>query len=321
MESSMNSKIQNKLLLTRTFKSLGTDIRIILVIGDESQREAAEKDLELLKGSYAHYSSVFSRFNVNSELSRINSSLDKFIEVSDPMGRLIVLAGEYYRKTQGLFDPRIIDALENSGYAQSFNKGVLVLEKEVFQIEGKLFDDLKLKDRKVKFKRRMDFSGIAKGFINDEIVRMLRDKGWKKFMVDSGGDIYFAGLDQFGKEWTVDIEGIDKAKLVLQFSDMAVATSGISRRKWEFENKRFHHLINPNNSNEFSFDLKSVTVISDSTVDADVWAKALFLMGKKKGFMYAKENLIPAIFLDYNGRVEMTSAVKKYNFYQNENEN
>ncbi len=321
MESLTNLKTQNNFLVTRNFKALGTNIEISIIVDDETLKGDASADLEFLEQEYAYYSKIFSRFDKDSELSLVNLNLNKLISVSDPMRRLVDLAIKYHQQTQGLFDPRVIDALEGSGYTQSFDKGVLALSKEFNKISGNLSDDLKLEAEKVKFKRRMDFSGIAKGFINDEIARILEEKGWKNFFVDSGGDMYFRGLDQFNKNWTIDIEGMDKSKLILQLSNMAVATSGISRRKWEIENEKFHHLINPFNPKEFSFDLKSVTVISDSTIDADVWAKTLFLMGKEKGFAFAKDNTIAAVFLEYNSRAKITPAIKKYNFYQNQNEN
>jgi thiamine biosynthesis lipoprotein len=321
MESLTNLKTQNKFLVTKGFDALGTNIEISLIVDEESLKEKATRDLEILAQKYDYYSKIFSRFDLQSELSRLNSNLNKLIPVSIPMRRLIDFALAYYQKTQNLFDPRIIDVLEGSGYAQSFDKGVLASSNESNNITSKLSEDLELKTEGVKFKRRMDFSGIAKGFINDEVVGILKEKGWKNFLVDSGGDMYFKGLDQFGKEWTIDVEGIDKSKLILQLSDLAVATSGISRRKWELGGKKFHHLINPIDPNEFSFDLKSVTVVSSCTIDADVWAKTLFLMGKEKGFIFAKENSIAAVFLGYNGIARITSTMKKYNFYQNQDEN
>jgi thiamine biosynthesis lipoprotein len=321
MESLTNLKTQNKFLVTKCFNALGTSIEISLVVDEESLKEKAIRDLENLEQKYDYYSKIFSRFDEQSELSRLNSNLNKFVSVSIPMRRLIDFALEYYQKTQNLFDPRIIDILEGSGYAQSFEKGVLASSKDFCSIVSKLSEDLEVENEKVEFKRRMDFSGIAKGFINDEIVRILEAKGWKNFLVDSGGDMYFKGLDQFGREWTIDVEGIDKSKLILLLSDLAVATSGISRRKWELEGKKFHHLINPVDPNEFSFDLRSVTVVSGSTIEADVWAKTLFLMGTERGFNFAKENSIAAVFLGYNGMARITSTMKKYNFYQNQNEN
>ena len=53
----------------------------------------------------------------------------------------------------------------------------------------------------------------------------------------------------------------------------------------------------------FSFDLKSVTVIARTTQEADAMAKVLFLMGLKKGIQFANRNKIKSIFLKNNKKV------------------
>jgi thiamine biosynthesis lipoprotein len=175
-----------------------------------------------------------------------------------------------------------------------------------------LSDDLKVKGDAIFLGARMDFSGIAKGYITDQIVEFLTKQQWKNFLVDSGGDIFMRGVDEENNPWTVNVEGIDEKKLMFALSNKAIATSGIGKRRWEIEGKRMHHIINPRKPAIFSFDLKSVSIIADSTVDADVWAKTIFLMGKEDGMLYAREHSIAAVVLDSRGSAWISPKAKEF---------
>ncbi|EKE19015.1 MAG: hypothetical protein ACD_9C00166G0001, partial [uncultured bacterium] len=106
--------------------------------------------------------------------------------------------------------------------------------------------------------------------------------------------------------------GISNERLMLALTNKGIATSGISRRRWELDGKRIHHIINPENPQQFLFDVKSVSVISQSTVDADVWAKTIFLMGREGGILYANENEMAVAVLDYFGNAWISVEMKKY---------
>jgi thiamine biosynthesis lipoprotein len=158
----------------------------------------------------------------------------------------------------------------------------------------------------------MDFSGIAKGYITDRGVLFLRKRGWKNFLLDSGGDMFAVGTDQFREKWKIGLEGISEKQFFLDIQNQAVATSGVTRRKWEKNKKRYHHIINPKNPCEFSFDLRSVTVIEETTEKADVLAKVLFLMNKKEGLEFSRAKKIKSFFLDYRGNLYLSPEAKSF---------
>ncbi|NTW27687.1 MAG: FAD:protein FMN transferase [Candidatus Moranbacteria bacterium] len=299
------------------FKELGTDIDIQIVAGDEAQIVIANEDIQKIKKMYVDFTDIFSRFNPKSELSKLNKNLGTLQEASFHMREIVLQALKYNKETRGFFDPRILDVLERVGYADDFERGIRQLAKRS-SVDGKEFvlnrdlaEDLKLKNDEVFFGARMDFSGIAKGYITDQIVKFLIEKKWQNFLIDSGGDIFMSGLDEEGEKWTVDVEGIDKNKLIFALSNRAITTSGIGKRRWEIEGKRMHHIINPKNPEQFSFDLKSVSVIADSTTKADVLAKTIFLMGKENGILYVREHELAVVMLDSRGSAWISSKAKE----------
>jgi thiamine biosynthesis lipoprotein len=212
--------------------------------------------------------------------------------------------------------------LENIGYDRDFkdiNSDPAKKDSlDVRRLRNNLSGDLKTDGQKIFFGCRMDFSGIVKGYATDKLVDYLGEKGYENFLVDSGGDIRVYGKDENGKNWKISLEGVAEEKILLELNDdfPAIATSGITRRKWENKSGKFHHLINPKKPEEFSFNLKSVTVAAETCEKADVWAKTLYLMGKEKGMDFSGKNDIKSLFWDYRGNIfislEMKDNIKKY---------
>lgn len=292
------------------FKALGTDIAI--KIADIEADDALAREMKLF---YSRYDKIFSRFREDSELSSLNNNVGQFNQASPEILEVAQKCLDYYQGAQGYFDPRIIDTLEGVGYRKDFKTTDFQESEYGFagdKFERELSKDLKIEAQKLFFRRRMDFSGIAKGYISDQAAIYLKNKGYANILVDSGGDIRILGQEAFGENWKVSVEGLpDEGTLVeLTKEYQGIATSGITRRKWQSKNKNFHHLINPKEPENFSFELKSVTVVARSTTEADVWAKTLFLVGKSAGQEFCEKNHIKSIFLYYNGNAWISKNMK-----------
>jgi len=313
-----NSENDNRfpLVVHSQFEKLGTDIDIRIIVVDDEQKKTAEKSIQGIKKMYVEFSNIFSRFDCESELSKLNLSVGEFNTASFHMCEVATIALKFNKETNAFFDPRILNVLEKIGYADDFKRGNRKFdgddnEKFLF-FDRNLAEDLKVDGNKVFFGVKMDFSGIAKGYITDKIVETLVEQKWENFLVDSGGDMFAQGVDENNKKWTVSIEGIDENKLMFSLSEKAIATSGIKRRRWEIEGKRMHHIVNPKNPQQFLFDVKSVSVIADSVVEADVWAKTIFLMGRESGMLYVKEHNIAAVIFNYRGTAWISPKAKEF---------
>jgi len=296
-------------------RALGTDVFLKIVLGNPGEKKKANEDLFRAKKIFFEKEKIFSRFDQDSEISKLNKNLSVWQSVSSDISYLSERALRYNEKSGGLYDPRIISILEKIGYERDFrgtNFSKLKLPDKLEKISEKLGKDLKIRGREIFFGRRMDFSGIAKGYIVDQVAEFLKKMGWKNFLVDAGGDMNIFGLNGEGEKWKISIEGIPEKKMMLEISDRGIATSGISRKKWTISGKKFHHLVNPKNPNEYSYELRTVSVIAKNTENADGRAKTLVLMGKEKGMDFAKRNNIAAIFLDHKGDVLVSPEARQY---------
>ncbi|EKE11824.1 MAG: hypothetical protein ACD_15C00018G0005 [uncultured bacterium] len=304
----------NHLVAQRKFEKFSTNVDLQIILEKDADLNLAERDLDLAKKMLDRFEIIFSRFRQDSELSKINSSIGKFHKIDRELVEVIELSLMYNKKTLGYFDPRILSNLEEIGYDKSFHEVAKNNSPvNVQSIRKDLSEELVLDEDKARFDCKMDFAGIAKGWFVDQISLFLKEKNWKNFVVDIGGDMYFAGQGLEGK-WLVGMEGVKYEKMMFSLSDVAIATSGTGKRKWEREGKRFHHLIDPKDAENFSFELKSVTVISGDAVEADIWAKALFLMGKENGMDFANRNAMACVMLDRRGNAFISLEIKKYIF-------
>lgn len=301
-------------IVSKKFDAIGTEIELQIVVSCEDQIVNAKEDLFEVKKIYESLSGIFSRFDTASELSQFNCNLHVFRQASVEFLEVAQHCLKFHGQTHGIFDPRIIATLESVGYCDDFKKGDFKLSNPSIyhDCNKSLCYDLEIKNGEMCFHSRMDFSGIAKGFITDKVSGFLKSRGWKNFLIDSGGDMFLGGSDEEGNSWRIEVDGIPHKKMMFALSEKGLATSGISKRKWEIDGLKFHHLVNPKKPKQFLFDLKTVTVISSTTEEADVWAKTLFLMGKKSAMLYARENNLAAVILDYLGKAWISPKAKEY---------
>jgi len=298
------------------FRKLGTDIDIQVVVTTAEEEKLMREDFSLVEKVYDDFTKIFSRFDLESELSKLNLKLGVFNLASSHLLEIVKMSLKYNSDTDGIFDPRILDVLEKVGYFDDFSDGSRLFRSDIDEkstlLQGPLVDDLRIEDGKVFFGVKMDFSGIAKGYITDRVAEFLISKGWNNFLVDSGGDMFMQGLDEEQRRWTIAVEGIDEKKMIFALDKKGIATSGIGRRRWEIDGKRVHHIVDPKNPENFSFDLKSVSVIADDTTSADVWAKTIFLMGAKGGMLYAREHDLAVVILNYRGAAWISPKAKEH---------
>lgn len=227
----------------------------------------------------------FSRFDSKSELSRLNQSAGTKYQVSKELFELIKFALDIARKTNGYFDPTIIDFLEGYGYNKHYdfsklNKPELV-KKEIQKLlkSRSSFKDIKLDKNTqtitLKKGQRIDLGSIGKGYAIDLAYNKLLPL--KNFVINAGGDIRVKGADKNKESWKISLKVPTMKPLgYIKLKDKAVCCSG----SWARKVKSFHHLINPK-SGDPQNDLKAIFVIANTAMDADAWSTALFILGRK----------------------------------------
>lgn len=272
---------------------LGTYVQVRIY--DDGKEDVLEKAFDRVK-------ELGDKITVNekgSEIDEVNAQAGiKPVKVSDDIYPLLKRAYEYSEDSSGGFDMAIgpITQLWHIGFDDARKPS----QEEIDQTL-KLVDYHKVilndEDQSVYLEEKgmeLDLGAIAKGYITDEVVKVLKDNGVTTAIVDLGGNVYVLGHSPRGKDmdWTVGIQDPNKARNTVigtvKKSNRTLVTSGIYERYLEVDGKTYHHLFDPETGYPFDNDIAGVTVVTNKSIDGDGLSTAVFAMGVKKGLEYAE---------------------------------
>lgn len=238
-------------------------------------------------GEIKRFDEMFSVYKKQSNVSRLNLlGSGQRVEVTPETYELVGLSLQYAELSQGLFDITIYPLVKAWGFYEL--KDNVVPQKEVIQEAVNRVDWTKVhleEDAGKKFISfqgmfmGMDLGGIGKGYICDQVASFLRRQGVENFLVNIGGNIYAAGLSPSEKPWTIGVRDPHQEQeflMEITLQNQAVATSGDYERYFEYEGKRYGHILNPKTGWPIE-DRVAVTVISDTATQADAGSTILFL--------------------------------------------
>ena len=129
---------------------------------------------------------------------------------------------------------------------------------------------------------KLDLNGVVKSLAIDEALGLLPAEGF----VAAGGDLATRGAVAVG------LPGGDSLQLLAG----GLATSGRTMRRWVRGGRAQHHLIDPRTGRPSTSRWLEVTVAADSCVNADVAAKAAFLLSSD-GPDWLDEHGLPGRFV------------------------
>ena len=132
---------------------------------------------------------------------------------------------------------------------------------------------------------RIHLGGIGKGYAVDRAAVILRARGLSDFLSQSGGDLYVAGLND-GAPWKLGIADPrgtgGQTFATLELSNGTLSTSGDYERFFIENGIRYHHLLDPDRGTPAAGS-RSVTIVADSAMLADVLSTGVFVLGPEAG--------------------------------------
>ncbi len=316
-ESSASTKILKDPYSDEQFL-LGTYVRIRVY--DEGKESA-------LKPAFDRVKELGDKITINqkgSEIDEVNEQAGiKPVKVSDDVYTLVKRAYEYSQDSQGGFDMAIgaITQLWRIGFDDARKPSQEEIDQALKLVDYHKIE-LNDKEKMVYLKEKgmiIDLGAIAKGYITDEVVKVLKKQGVTTAIVDLGGNVYVLGYSPRGEnqDWTVGIQDPNMARGSVLGSikerNKTLVTSGIYERYLEVDGKKYHHLFDPKTGYPFDNDIASVTIITDKSIDGDGLSTAVFSMGVKKGLEYVESELnngTEAIFVTKDDKVYVTDPIK-----------
>jgi thiamine biosynthesis lipoprotein len=236
----------------------------------------------------------FSRFVEGSELNRVNARSGAVTMVSAEFGEMLAVALWAAEETDGLVDPTVGRALLAAGYDRDFAES---LDDDATAAAGRpgCWRALRFHDRLVQVPAGvvLDLNGVVKARTVDAALALLPGDGW----VSAGGDVAArGGLD-------VALPGGGAVRLAAG----GLATSGRGKRRWRRAGVPQHHLIDPGTGAPSRSCWEQVTVSGARCLDADVAAKAAFLLADQ-GPDWLDERGLPGRFVDPAGGIAVNAS-------------
>lgn len=281
------------------FMAMGTLVDVTLYGVPPAEAEAAAQEVEQL------FHALHREWQPRGEgaLGRFNAALaaDPAAPTDDAdLAALIAAAERLEQVTGGLFDPRLGALVQLWGFGSD----------ETMPTAPPAADAIAawLEARPLQY----DLGGFAKGVAVDRAIELLQARGIEHAIVNAGGDLRAIGR-KGERRWRIGIRAPREPGVMAALEagdDESVFTSGDYERWFEFEGRRYHHILDPRTGYPTE-GLASVTVLHTDAALADAAATALAVAGPDAWPAAAAALGLEAVMVVHtDGTIELTPAMQ-----------
>jgi len=268
--------------LRQTRLLMGTTVEILVDGADTARLESA---VAAAFAEMERLDRLLSRYRDDSDVARLSQS-EGGATVAAETAEVIALGLDVARRSDGAFDLGLGQLNDLWGLDQE-SPSIPTASAIAAALTGTgpaalSLDGLQVSKHSPQL--QIDLGGIAKGFVVDRAIAVLRKAGVTSGAVNAGGDMFLLG-ERPQRPWRIGIQHPRQQGDVLeavQISDRAVVTSGDYERFFEQDGVRYHHLFDPQ-SGLPARSCQSVTIIADNVALADALATAVFVLGPQRG--------------------------------------
>jgi len=311
-----------KVQSTRMLMSTPINVQIFI-----RGREKGERLIEKAFEEAARIERIMEPLKGDGEVERLNKRTGGgWFRMSPELSCVLEASRKFWRLSDGAFDPTIAPVkwlwnFENGGRLPPED----ILREKLRSVD---FGRVDIRGDSIRFTdpgTRIDLGGVAKGYVVDRMIGILRDGGASAVLVNAGGDISFSGRKpgdisflgrkSDGEDWVIGIRHPRMSRTFLIESNPypSVATSGDYERFFTEDGIRYHHILDPSTGYPARGCI-SVTVWTPTAMQADILATTIFVLGPEKGLALAerRDDVESLIFFERDGKVEavMSSGVK-----------
>jgi len=265
-------------LLAVSFSAMASPCEVLLATADAAL--ARELGLAAMEEAL-RVEHKYSRYREDSLLTTINHSGGRAVRVDEETAALIDFAAECHRVSDGLFDvtsgilrrvwkfdgsDRVPTAADVAALLPHIGFHKLRWERPFITVPDAM---------------ELDFGGIAKEYAVDRALTIVSALFDGAVLVNFGGDLCASPAPE-AAPWRVAIERPDterEARMLLELSQGALATSGDTRRFLIRNGRRYGHILDPRSGWPIEDAPRSVTVAAGTCTEAGMLASLAILQG------------------------------------------
>jgi thiamine biosynthesis lipoprotein len=268
--------------------AMGSTFEIIVYAADEG---TARRGLDAAFARIEKLNAIFSDYESESEASRLSRAapMQTPVTVSSEMWTVLDASLRFSEQTDGAFDVTVGPVTKL--WRRARRQKQLPTEERLREALSSVGFRHVVLDHKAKTVRlatagmRLDFGGVVKGFAADEALKLLREQGISRALVNASGNMTLGHPPPDQEGWRIGVAPLqpeDPPTRILLLSNCGVATSGDAWQSVEIGGQRYSHIVDPQTGLGLT-DRSSVTVVARDGMTADVLATAVCVLGPTKG--------------------------------------
>ncbi len=281
-------------LTEKNFQAMGCECQVLTLGGSADLVDVGERRVRELERSWT-------RFSVDSELSRFNARAGHWMAVSPELSLLLWRGLAGFRLSTGLFNPFMGGQIRGVGYDRDFSELDVQPTAEADEFaSGPATLSAETNPQPLQFQRHrrlarlvrgaeFDSGGIGKGLGAELVVADVLRAGARGAMVSLGGDVAVGGLWP-DEGWRIGIEdpvGRADQPMNVVLREGSVCTSSTLKRRWRNDSGAVaHHILDPATGRS----LLGSDVVAASAIARQGWrAEVLTKMAVVGGMSVARE--------------------------------
>lgn len=253
-----------------------------------------------------YFEGRFSRTVEGSDVWNVNHASGASTQVASETAACISKALEFAEESNGLFDITIGSVSSLWDFVNGVKPADAAIAEAVRHVD---YRGVSVQGNTVTLadpKAMIDLGGIAKGFIADDIVGMLREGGCESASISLGGNVYVMGKSFDGDAWNVGIQDpngqMNSTIASIEAEDTSVVTSGLYERGFEQDGTFYYHILDPKTGFPVQTDLESSSITCASSTTADAYSTILFLLGHDAAMSLVEgDSRFECVLVDSNG--------------------
>jgi len=285
-------------LIKQTRMMMGTFAEVSIYSSDE---KTAGRAIEGALDEMERMDRIMSNYKNDSELSKVNKKAAKSPVPCNTELLDVIEQSQYYSELSGgAFDITVSPIVALWGFFRE--KGHVPPDKEI----EKLLPAVSYKNIVVKknaetkksgtvffkdIKTQIDLGAIGKGYAVDKALEIIKKCGIDNGCINLGGNIYVLGTPPGKNAWKIGVQHPRNSGEILGYLELkneATATSGDYERFFEFNGKRYSHIINPQTGRPVSGTL-ATTIVAPTGTEVDALSTIVFVLGREKGLELIKK--------------------------------
>jgi len=270
---------------------MGTECRVMIWHTDSLSAGAAAAEAYRYADSLIR---IFSDYLPDSEVSLVNSRAgEQPVRISVHLQHLISVSLQACRLSEGAFNPamgplsgiwrkaRTTGRIPSAATIRQLLPLCSCKDIQLDTVSHTVF----LRHKGMSF----DFGGIAKGYIAQQMLKELQNRGMRYALVDAGGDI--CTTEGYLQPWKIAVNLPEQDRTwgeSIPLSGQAVATSGDLYQYLAHGKKKYSHILDPRTGYGVQSS-RNVTVIAADGVTADWLATACSVLPERKAIKLARK--------------------------------